>query len=128
MRMDLLRALAEAAGPPGREDRVRAIVRPELLETCPRVEQDPLGGLVGVRPGGGGPRLMLAAHMDEIGLMVSHVEERGFLRVVPLGGWDARTLVSQRVQVHGREDLLGIVGTTPVHLLDETARNKVPKL
>jgi tetrahedral aminopeptidase len=128
MRMELLRALAEAAGPPGREDRVRAIVRPELQETCARVDQDPLGGLVGIRPGEGGPRLMLAAHMDEIGLMVSHVDERGFLRVIPLGGWDARTLVGQRVQVHGREDLMGVVGTTPVHLLDEAARNKVPKL
>ena len=126
--MDLLRALAEAAGPPGREDRVRAIVRPELEQTCARVEQDPLGGLVGIRPGDGGPRLMLAAHMDEIGLMVSHVDDRGYLRIVALGGWDARTLVGQRVRVHGREDLLGVVGTTAVHLLDEAARNKVPKL
>jgi endoglucanase len=128
MRMDLLRGLAEAAGPPGREDRVRAIVRPELEQTCARVEQDPLGGLVGVRPGDGGPRLMLAAHMDEIGLMVSHIDDRGYLRIVALGGWDARTLVGQRVRVHGREDLLGVVGTTAVHLLDEAARNKVPKL
>jgi endoglucanase len=126
--MELLRALAEAAGPPGREERVRAIVRPELEASCARVEQDPLGGLVGVRPGNGGPRLMLAAHMDEIALMVTHVEERGYLRVIPLGGWDARTLVGQRVCVHGRRDLPGVVGTTPVHLLDEEARSKAPRL
>ena len=69
---------------------------------------------------------MLAAHMDEIGLMVTHIDDRGYLRFVPLGGWDARTLVGQRVMVHGREDLPGIVGTTPVHLLDEAARQKAP--
>ena len=125
--MDLLTALAEAGGPPGREERVRAVVEPELAAVCDRVERDPLGGLIGVR-GEGELRLMLAAHMDEIGLMVTHVDDRGFLRVLPLGGWDARTLLSQRVLVHGREDLEGVVGTTPVHLLDKDARRKVPEV
>ena len=128
MRRELLTALCEAAGPSGREERIREIVRPELEATCERVEIDPLGSLVGIRPGTGGPRLMLAAHMDEIGLMVTHIDDRGYLRFVPLGGWDARTLVGQRVVVHGREDLPGVVGTTPVHLLDEAARQKAPKL
>jgi endoglucanase len=128
MRMELFRALAEAAGPSGHEDRVAAIVRPELEASCEEVRQDPLGGLVGIRRGAGGPRLMLAAHMDEIGLMVTHVDDRGFLRVIPLGGWDARTLVGQRVNVRGRRDLPGVVGTRPVHLLDEAARTKAPKL
>jgi endoglucanase len=125
--MDLLTALAEAAGPPGREERVRAVVEPQLAAVCDRVERDPLGGLIGTR-GEGGRRLMLAAHMDEIGLMATHVDDRGFVRVLPLGGWDARTLLSQRVMVHGREDLEGIVGTTPVHLLDKEARRKVPEV
>lgn len=128
MRRDLLTALCEVAGPSGHEDRVRDLVRPELASVCDRVDADPLGGLTGVRAGSGGPRLMLAAHMDEIGLMVTHVDDRGYLRFVPLGGWDARTLVGQRVMVHGRDDLPGIVGTTPVHLLDEAARQKAPKL
>jgi putative aminopeptidase FrvX len=123
----LLTALAEASGPPGREERVREIVEPELAALCDRVERDPLGSVIGVR-GSGEPRLMLAAHMDEIGLMVTHVEERGFVRVIALGGWDPRTLVGQRVLVRGREDLEGIVGTTPVHLLDPEERGKAPKL
>jgi endoglucanase len=125
--MDLLTALAEAHGPPGREERVRAVVEPELATLCDRVEHDPLGGLIGVR-GEGGRRLMLAAHMDEIGLMATHVDDRGFIRVIPLGGWDVRTLLSQRVLVHGREDLEGVVGTTPVHLLDRDARRTVPEM
>ena len=128
MRRDLLTALCEVAGPSGREERVRALVRPELEATCERVETDPLGGLTGVRSGSGGPRLMLAAHMDEIGLMVTHVDDRGYLRFVPIGGWDARTLLGQRVVVHGREDLPGVVGTTLVHLLDEAARQKAPRM
>jgi endoglucanase len=125
--LPLLTALAEAHGPSGREERVRAIVEPELRSLCDRVERDPLGSLVGYRDGAG-PRLVLAAHMDEIGLMVTHVDERGFIKVIPLGGWDARTLVGQRVLVEGREDVEGIVGTTPVHLLDEADRKKAPRL
>lgn len=129
MNLPLLTALSEAHGPSGREDRVRAIVEPELTALCDTVERDPLGGLIGRRAGAGaGPRLMLAAHMDEIGLMVTHVDEHGFIRFLPLGGWDPRTLVTQRVLVHGREDIEGVVGTTPVHLQDAEARRKAPLL
>ena len=66
--------------------------------------------------------------MDEIGLMATHVDDRGFVRVIPLGGWDVRTLLSQRVLVHGREDLEGVVGTTPVHLLEAEDRRVVPDM
>jgi len=127
MRRELLAQLCEAAGTSGWEDRIRAIVRPHLTAACDRVESDPLGGLIGRRDADG-PTLMLAAHMDEIGLMVTHVDDRGFVWFVPTGGWDARTLVGQRVSVHGREDVAGIVGTTPVHLLDEAARNRAPRI
>ncbi|HWH15866.1 MAG TPA: M20/M25/M40 family metallo-hydrolase [Miltoncostaeaceae bacterium] len=132
MRIELLTRLAEAHGAPGREAEVAAIVRPELEAACARVETDPLGGLLGHRPPDGDDgdplRLMLAAHMDEVGLMVTAVEDSGYVRFIPLGGWDARTLVSQTVRVHGREPLAGVVGTPPVHVLDQEARNRAPKL
>ena len=121
--MALLTALAEAEGTSGREDRVRGVVRPRLEELCARVETDPLGNLMGIRPGDG-PCLMLAAHMDEIGLMVTHVDDRGFVKVIPIGGWDARTLVGQRVRIHGREDVEGVVGLPPVHLLEAKDKAK----
>lgn len=126
LNLPLLTALAETHGTSGHEDRVRAIVAPELEALCERVERDPLGGVIGHRAGTDpdGPLLMLAAHMDEIGLMVTHVDEHGYLRVLPIGGWDARTLLDQRVLVRGRRDLEGVVGTTPVHLLDDAARRK----
>ncbi len=131
MDVALLRALAEAHGPPGHEDRVRALVRDHLGLLTARVDEDALGCLDGVRPAADGEpagRLMLAAHMDEIGLMVTHVDERGFAKFIPLGGWDAKTLVDQRVLVQGREDVVGLVGTTAIHLMDEAARNRAPKL
>ena len=130
MDFPLLAELTQASGPPGAEERVRHIVRTHLGRSCDRVDDLSMGCVDGVRGADGEPagRLMLAAHMDEIGLMITHVDDRGYAKFIPLGGWDARTLVGQRVLVHGREDLVGIVGSTPVHLLDEAARSKAPKM
>ena len=130
MDFPLLAELTQASGPPGAEERVRDIVRTHLGQACDRVDDLSMGCVDGVRGAQGEPagRLMLAAHMDEIGLMITHVDDRGYAKFIPLGGWDARTLVGQRVLVHGREDLVGIVGSTPVHLLDEAARSKAPKM
>lgn len=132
MRIELLAELSEAHGTSGREEAVAAIVRRELGPAVARFESDPLGGLCGIRPATGAGdepiRLMLAAHMDEIGLMVTAVDDQGFLRVIPLGGWDARTLVSQRVLVHGRETIPGMVGVPPVHTLSPDERNRAPKV
>lgn len=122
----LLGQLCAVAGPSGREERVRAIVEPRLAALCERVESDPLGGLAGVR--GGGPRLMLAAHMDEIGLMVTHIDDAGFIRFLTLGGWDVKTLITQRVTVHGREDIPGVVGTSPIHVLTAEQRTTLPEI
>jgi tetrahedral aminopeptidase len=130
MDLPLLARLAEASGAPGDEGRVRAIVREALTPIADHVTDLAMGCVDAVRHPDEDAlgRLMLAAHMDEIGLMITHVDERGYLRFIPLGGWDARTLVGQRVLVHGHEDLVGVVGSTPVHLLDEAARAKAPKM
>ena len=71
---------------------------------------------------------MLSAHMDEIGFMVTHIEEAGYLRLIPLGGFDPKTLTAQRVMVHGREDLLGVLGTKAVHLMSEEEKRRAPTL
>jgi endoglucanase len=132
MRTELLAELSDAHGTSGHEDAVATIVRRELGPHVDRVETDPLGGLCGVREPESGTlnpvRLMLAAHMDEIGLMVTAIEDSGFLRIIPLGGWDDRTLVSQRVVIHGRERVPGIVGVPPVHALSPEARTRAPKM
>ncbi len=128
MSLDLLAELCETPGPPGREERIRAVARRELEPLADSVEVDPLGNLIARRAGGGGPLLMLSAHMDEIGFMVTHVEDGGFLRLVPLGGFDPKTLTAQRVVVHGREDRLGVLGTKAVHLMTDEEKRKAPAL
>jgi tetrahedral aminopeptidase len=135
MRLDLLKRLTEAAGIPGYEDRIRAIVVPELEATCDEVSVDALGNVVGLKRGGGdGPRrkVMLAAHMDEIGFMVKHVSDEGFLRLQSLGGFDPRALFQQRVTVHARDGqgYKGVLAPAakPAHLLTEAERGKAPAL
>ena len=116
MNLELLTELCETPGPSGREEPIRRLVRRELEPLAGEVSVDPLGNLLAVRPGRGGPRLMLSAHMDEIGFMVTHVDDAGFLRLITLGGFDPKTLTAQRVVVHGRDDLVGVMGSKPVQL------------
>lgn len=136
MRLELLKRLCETPGIPGYEERIRALVIPELREVADEVSVDALGNVIAVKRGrgGAGPRrkVMLAAHMDEIGFMVSHVDDQGFLRLQPLGGFDPRALFQQRVQVHAQDgqSYRGVLAPAakPAHLLDEAERNKAPKL
>jgi len=113
----LLKELCETPGAPGHEELVRDIVARELAGLCDDITTDAVGNVTAVRRGDGEGRLMLSGHMDEIGFMVRHVDERGFLHFVPLGGFDPKTLSAQRVIVHGREDLLGVMGTKPIHIM-----------
>ena len=116
---DLLRELTEARGVPGYEDDVREIVRRELADTADRVRTDAMGNVVGTVEGDSDYSVAVAAHMDEIGFMVRHVTDEGFVQVDPLGGFDARVLRAQRVTVHGDEDLTGVIGSVPPHTLTE---------
>ena len=120
--VDLLRRLSEVAGIAGREERVRALVIEELRPLVDDMRVDVLGNVVGTKRGSGGPRVMIAAHMDEIGFFVKHIDDAGFLRLQPVGGFDPRVLVAQRVHVHGfaGERLTGVLqpAAKPIHVLD----------
>jgi len=84
---ELIRKLVESFGPVGFEDEVRALIRAEIKGLADEIRVGKLGDLIAIKQGrGGGPKIMLVAHMDEIGLMVTHVDKRGYLRVAPLGG------------------------------------------
>ncbi len=131
--MELLKKLCETDGIAGNEDNLRDIVQGELDPLCAEVRVDRLGSVIGRRGHcgtGDGPAVMLAAHMDEIGFMVSHVDsEKGFVRLNPVGGFDPRTLVAQRVTVHTDEGpLLGVMGTKPVHIMSEADKKKAPNI
>ncbi len=123
--MELLQKLSEAAGIPGREDEVRAIVRDALKRHVDEIHVDRLGNVI-AHTKGKGPRVVVAGHMDEIGFLVSHVdEETGFLRLEPVGGFDPRTLIASRVTVHAKAGpLTGLIGTKPVHILTDEERKK----
>ena len=96
---DLIKKLVEAHGPSGFEDGVRDLIRPEIEPHVDEMYVDALGNLIGVKKGdGSGLKVMVAAHMDEIGVMVTHVTKKGFLRFTNIGGVHPRTLLGARVQ------------------------------
>jgi tetrahedral aminopeptidase len=118
--MELLKRLSETPGIPGREEAMRVIVREALTGHVDEISVDRLGNVIARRKGTG-PKVVVAAHMDEIGFLVSHVdEETGFLHIDPVGGFDPRTLIAQRVAIHARGGATyGLIGTKPVHVLTE---------
>ena len=119
---------------PGREDAIRKVTARELRKVVDELSVDALGNVIGVKRGNGGPKVMLAAHMDEIGFFVKHIDDNGFIRLQPVGGWDVRNLVSQRVMVYtesGRT-LRGVMqlAAKPIHLLspDEIKQPKIEEI
>jgi putative aminopeptidase FrvX len=132
MKLDLglLERLSEVAGIPGWEDRVRDLVTKELKGLADEVRSDALGNVIAHKKGKG-KKVMIAAHMDEIGFYVKHVDDKGFLRVQNVGGFDTRNLFARQVTVHtSKGDLLGLMnpgGKFPLMASPEE-RNKVPTL
>ncbi len=126
-----LRSLVEAHGPSGHEGPVREIVREAWSDLVDDFDVDGLGSLIGVKrathpiEGGEARKIMLAAHMDEIGMMVRDVVD-GFVFVHRISGVDNRVMLSQTVMVHGRKPLSGIVAAKPPHMLDAASRKKYP--
>lgn len=133
LNFSLLKTLCETPGISGREDPIRKVVVDALKPLVDTVSVDVMGNVHASRKGrSGSPRVMIAAHMDEIGFMVRHIEEKGFLRLHPVGGWDARVMVAQRVLVHGRSGqiLRGALmpAAKPIHLLSAEDANKPPRI
>jgi endoglucanase len=133
MNLDLLSELCRTPGGPGREERVRKVVMRELAPLTDKIDVDRMGNVIGrrkprgVKASGKTRSIMLSAHMDEISLIVTHIEANGFLRFATLGGFDPKTLSAQRVIVHGRKDVLGLIGSKPIHIMSDEERTKMPK-
>ncbi|MCX6091937.1 MAG: M42 family metallopeptidase, partial [Candidatus Bipolaricaulota bacterium] len=123
--MELLKKLTEATGVPGYEGPIRRVILDALAGHVDSVDVDLLGNVI-AHKAGKGPVVALAGHMDEIGFLVSHIEEKtGFLRIQPLGGFDPVTLVAQRVVVHAQGgDLVGCIGRKPIHILTDDEKKK----
>lgn len=128
MNTPLLAELCKTPGAPGFEEAVRKVVLRELTGLCDEVTVDNMGNIYAVRKGQSEQRVMIGAHMDEIGFMVTHIDDRGFIRFTTLGGFDPKTLTAQRVIVHGKEDIIGVMASKPIHVMTAEERTQVAKL
>lgn len=122
--VDLLRRICETPGAPGYEQRIREFVMAEVSPLVDELSIDNMGNVIAVKKGKSPKKVMIAAHMDEIGFIVNYIDDDGFLRFVPLGGFDPKTLSSQRVLVHGKEDVVGVMGSKPIHIMSPEERSK----
>lgn len=121
----LLAEICEVAGAPGFEQRVRELVVKNLEGHVDEIQTDNLGSVYAIKKGkDSSKRVMIAAHMDEIGFIVKYIDDSGFLRFHTLGGFDPKTLTAQRVIVHGKKDLIGVMGSKPIHIMTPEERAK----
>jgi putative aminopeptidase FrvX len=124
-----LKNLLDAPGPSGFETRAARVWRAEAETFATRVEVDVSGNSFATVGTEGGPRIMLAGHVDEIGLMVTHVDDDGLLYVDGIGGWDPQVLVGQRIRFLTRKgDIVGVVGKKPIHLIKAEEKDKAVKI
>ena len=125
---ELLRELSETVGVSGREEAVRQIIYQAVTPDVERVQVDGLGNLIALKPGTGKERLkvMVAAHMDEVGLMITGYDGNGNLKFQPVGGVLGQVLAGKRVQV-GEDRMPGVIGIQPIHLVKGDAAKKAVK-
>jgi len=123
-----LKRLLDAPGPSGFETIPARVWRDEARAFAD-VTGDVMGNSIAVVNQHGGPTIMLAGHIDEIGLIVTYVDDQGYVYVAPVGGWDPQVLVGQRVRFLGRDgDVLGVIGKKPIHLIKPEEREKASKM
>lgn len=126
---DFLRRLLDTPGPSGYEGPAAQVWRDEASTFADRVAADVVGNSYALLNEGGSPRVMLAGHIDEIGVMVTHIDEQGFLYFEGIGGWDPQVLVAQRIRLLTKNGpVTGVVGKKPIHLIKGEEREKATKI
>ncbi|MFN6945086.1 MAG: M42 family metallopeptidase [Cytophagaceae bacterium] len=131
LNISLLKAICELPGVPGFEQKIRQFVIEQVKAFVDELRVDNIGNVITLKKGKNNPdgkKVMVAAHMDEIGFIVTHITEKGFLKFHPLGGFDPKTLTAQRVIVHGKKDLIGVMGSKPIHVMSPEEKNKPAKI
>jgi putative aminopeptidase FrvX len=121
-----LKSLLDTPGPSAFEAAPARIWRAEAQRFAGSVRADVAGNSFATLDGDRRPRVMLAGHIDEIGVMVSHIDDDGFISFDTIGGWDPQVFVGQRVRLLGRQGpVLGVVGKKAIHIMDKEDREKV---
>lgn len=132
--MELLKQLTECPGPSGREERVRELIIKSVKGICDDYKVDSLGNLIchmaPTKKATGSKKIMIASHMDEIGFYVRRIDDKGFIRIHPVGGFDTRNLFARRVIVHGTKELVGNLNpaSKPVHIASPEERKHIPEV
>jgi endoglucanase len=124
--VELLKKISEIPGAPGFEKPIRDYILEQVKSLADEVYLDSMGSVVAVKKGNSDKKVMVAAHMDEISFIVTHIDDEGFVRFHTLGGFDPKTLTAQRVIIHGAEDVVGVMGSKPIHIMTSDERNKAP--
>ena len=127
MNTQLFKELCEAPGASGFEYGIRDLIIDVMTPLADEISVDNIGNVTALIKGKSSEKtIMCAAHMDEIGFIVRHIDDNGFIRILPLGGFDPKTLTAQRVTVHGKKDLPGCMGVKPIHVMSPEERTKMP--
>ncbi len=128
LNIELLRKICNTPGVSGFEEAIRSLIISEISNDVDELKVDPLGNIIAIKKGNSRQKLLFTAHMDEIGFMVQHIDDEGFIRFIPLGGFDPKTLSAQRVIIHGKKDIIGVMGSKPIHIMSQDERNKATQL
>lgn len=124
---ELLKKLSEAHGASGYEENVAKIMIDELSKVSDSIEVDKIGNVI-AKKGNGDPKIMITAHMDEIGFVVQHIDKKGFIWFILIGGFYEPSIFNSRVMVHTQKgDVCGVVGSKPPHLMESEERSKPVK-
>ena len=138
--MELLKELCESYGVSGFEDEIRGLIKSKMKPLVNEMRTDALGNVIGLlkakrisaskyKENIKRKKVMISAHMDEIGFIVKHIEKGGFLRIEPLGGFDPKTLIAKRVIVHAKSGKLpGLIGLKPIHTMTEEDKKRMPEI
>ncbi|MCM3725356.1 M42 family metallopeptidase [Neobacillus cucumis] len=124
--LTMLKDLTDAKGIPGNEREVREVMKKYIAPYADEISSDGLGSLIAKKVGKeGGPKIMVAGHLDEVGFMITQIDDKGFLRFQTVGGWWGQVMLAQRVTIVTRKgDVTGIIGSKPPHVLSAEARKK----
>ena len=125
---EILRKLSNAHGVSGYEDDIREIIKAELEDYVDEIKIDKMGNIICIK-NGNEFKEMIAAHIDEIGFMVKYIDDKGFIRFAPIGGWFDQIALGQRVILHGKKGkVYGVIGCKPPHIMKEDERKKIVEI
>lgn len=123
----MLKDLTDANGIPGNERQSREVMKKYIEPFADTIETDNLGSLIAKKEGlADGPKIMVAGHLDEVGFMISQIDDKGFLKFQTVGGWWNQVMLAQRVTITTRsgKEITGVIGSKPPHILSPEARKK----